>query len=131
MEYDYGWLTRTERQQRWRQSSGRVQLNLSLEPEILAILDAIAIDLYEKNPHQPPDRLSQTVPNRAEAVRELARRYAVAREQRNRPIPGDMLIKMREALGRFWKKEAVWRRNKTGVASATGKAKKAPKPPWR
>ena len=128
---DDGWATRAERQRDWRSAPGRVQLNLSLEPEIIAVLDAIAIDLYEKNPHNPPDRLAETVPNRAEAVRELARRYAVARERRGRTIPGDKWIKLREALGRFWQQEAVWRRNRTGLLAGAKQAKAAPSPPWR
>lgn len=84
-----------------------IGVTLHLQPAEIAVLDWIARHLYYSNPIGPEDEPTNFVPSRAQAVRELIERYVGRWEGR---IPLDDLIDRQEDWGRFWVREASWRR---------------------
>ena len=122
-------------QRAWRQRSGTVSLTVQVEPEVVAILDSLAIELYEKHPHQPPEQRSDVRPSRAEALRQLVYGFDRARQRQGgrRRVSLERLKGLREALLHFWKAEASWRRSKTGRTTSgpyRDLPREPPTPPW-
>lgn len=112
-----------EDQTRWRKRAAGYSVQLS-EAD-MAVLDAIAIELYEKHPHDPRRGLvSEVFPGRPAAIRWLIADYT-KKHGKPKARPG-LARRARERLARFWQREACWRRTRDPDTSAT-----PPPPPWR
>jgi hypothetical protein len=115
----------------WRENAldeGRVgpSLCMHLTRAEAAILDHIAIELYEQHPHDPHHELEAgwLTPGRAAAVRRLIERELI---EGNQARTLGRLVRMQRKLGKFWIREASWRR----TTKNTSPEKRPPKPPWR
>jgi hypothetical protein len=111
------------RQRLWREETAPQCITAHLEALDAATLDAIAIELYEQNPHDPREGVfcePQIYPGRPEAIRELCRRW---RQQNGDP---KSLQKLRDPLALFYRHEASWRRVENPETDVT-----PPHPPWR
>lgn len=98
---------RREKQQKWRAETASECITVHLNAIDAATLDAIAIELYWRHPHDPPQGVIADVevyPGRPAAVRELCRRW---REEHGKPM---WLARARLLLAGFYRAEASWRR---------------------
>jgi hypothetical protein len=107
-------------------------LTMHLTKSEAAVLDSIAIQLYEAHPHDPRNEVdgSYITPGRAAAVRHL---IGEALEDDTRPADWfDALRRMQKRLAAFWVREASWRRSneRTPVISPTTGKPSKPRPPW-
>lgn len=120
-------MSERNRQLRWRTGAlakERFSITVHLSPSDAATLDAIAVELYNLVPHEPHEGIdgSEIYPSRAEAVRELCRRWR--REHGSKGLT--RFKRLREKLSTFWRDEAVWR-----ACNERSDRSKKPKPPWR
>lgn len=130
-----------EEQRNWRfgareSRAQRACITVHLDRLDAATLDAIAIQLYLENPHDPyKRRLSNVRPSRPEAIRYLLSQWRGARgvdvgAQLNKstgPLINalQLLMRIRRKLALFWRHETSWRQ--TGLKTNA----EPPRPPWR
>lgn len=114
-------MSESSQQRGWRrQQPGSITAHLS--DEDIAVLDAIAISIWEEHPHDPELGLVSDVrPSRQAAVKWLIERY---RQQHGQPKD----VPERRQMGEFWKAETNWRR--TEAAPGRKKAPSPPSPVW-
>jgi hypothetical protein len=82
-------------------------VTVHLRAEEIAVLDWIARRLYYADPVGIHDEPTTYVPSRAQAIRELIARYMHKNGDR---VPLDEMIDLQAEWGRFWMREASWRR---------------------
>lgn len=125
------------KQLKWRENArkpARVgpSLCMHLTKAEAAVLDSIAIELYQAHPHDPHNEVdgSWITPGRAAAVRHL---IGEALEASPRPPRFfEALRRMQAKLSAFWVREASWRRanERTPLISPTTGKPSKPRPPW-
>lgn len=123
-------MAEASRQYNWR-NNGRTVASVCahLGARECAVLDAIAIELYEQNPHDPINGdESEVFPGRAAAIRFLCESYESQLPKRRVQSLG-RLAALREQLSQFWVREASWRR--TTRKSLVKWDTSPPAPPWR
>jgi len=127
-------MARTREQFRWRNNGNTVaSVCAHLGASECAILDAIAIEIYEASPHDPSNgQIAEVFPGRAEAIRFLCRRYSKEGSHRGARWL-KKLTTLRAELSEFWVREASWRRT-TAKSLENAKGSDVPGPPrapWR
>jgi hypothetical protein len=130
-----------EEQRNWRaaarnERAARNCITVHLDRLDAATLDAIAIQLYLDNPHDPRlDKLSDVRPSRPEAIQYLLSQWRGARgvdvgapiNARTSPLLDaiQLLMRARRKLSVFWRNETSWRQTRHPATLA-----RKPRPPW-
>lgn len=127
-------MARTREQYKWRNNGNTVaSVCAHLGPHECAILDAIAIELYERDPHDPRHgKVGELFPGRAEGIRFLCRRYTEEGAHRGARWL-KKLATLRVELSEFWVREASWRRTTAKSlenAKGSGPVPGPPHAPW-
>ncbi|GAL23012.1 hypothetical protein JCM19235_1313 [Vibrio maritimus] len=136
MPYDKSYAPepdRTEIQRKWRdkkrefRSKHQVVFNLN-EMEI-AIIDAIASQLYEDFPHNPPREVANKHVGRQAAIERLIHNWYGKCSDEEEGLVMEMCDR-RLANGEFFRKEATWRRCKNPKRGLDKEIEK-PVTPWK
>lgn len=106
-----------------------VAVTVHLSERETAILDTLAVRLYDANPHNPQlgeEHESRVFPGRPAAIRMLIEK--AYQGERLAPRRVGAFAKLREAFGAFWRAEASWRQVRHD--SRNIERAQPPIPPW-
>ena len=102
-------LSHKNEQLNWRLNKQQVDVHqalFNLSEQHIALLDCIAIAIYQLAPHCPPSAISHIYPGRQAAIEYLLNSWLAQDPILSKQL--DPIIQQRKEMSAFWRSEASW-----------------------